>query len=220
MTIETLINLTIPFLKPSDSVRLATELFAENKVSNLPLVNEDHFLGFITEDSILDLAPTKKINSVTTNHIEAVANLDMHYFEVLRLMSYFEIDLIAVNDSNGLFLGVISKTKIADYFSKLGFASAPGGVLVLSVMNANYSVAEISRIVESNDMKILCLYVENNPEDGFESYVTIKLNKTDLSRLIASFERFDYKIEADFHESTFQPIESERLEMLMRYLNV
>ncbi|MFN0047978.1 MAG: CBS domain-containing protein [Cytophagales bacterium] len=220
MTNETLINLTIPFLKPSDNARLAKEFFIENRLALLPIVEEKHFLGYISEESLLDIAPSKKINSIILSHSEAFIGAEMHYFEAMKLMNLYNLDLVAVVDADDSFRGSILKSDIASYISKLGFTNAPGGILVLSVMNASYSVSEISRIVESNDMKILCFYVEDNPEDGFESYITIKLNKTDLTRLIASFERFDYKIEADFHETSFQPIETERLDMLMRYLSV
>ncbi len=220
MTNETLINLTIPFLKPSDNVRLATDLLIENKLYLLPIVDEKLFLGYISEDSLLDISHNKKIGSLIPEKPNAFVKAEMHYFEALRQMNLHDTDIIAVQDSEERFLGSILKADISTYFSNLGFVNAPGGILVLSVMNNSYSVAEISRIVESNDLKILCFYIEDNPEDGFESFITLKLNRIDLTRLIASFDRFGYKIEADFHESAFQPIESERLDMLMRYLNV
>ncbi len=220
MTNDTIINLTIPFLKPSDNARLATELLIENKVTALPVVEDKHFLGYITESLLLDVAATKKISTLFPEKPNAFVDSQSHYFEALRFMHLHNTDIIAVLNRSEEFLGTITKADIATYFSKLGFTNAPGGILVLSVQNASYSIAEIGRIVESNDMKILCFYVENNTDDGFESFITLKLNKTDLTRLIASFERFGYQIEADFHESTFQSIDTERLDMLMRYLNV
>jgi len=220
MTNETLINLNIPFLKPSDTVRLAADLFVEYKLSLLPVVEKATFLGYISEESLLEIAHNRKLGSLIPAKLEAFAAADGHYFEVLRLMNQYDTDLIAVIDGDENFIGSIVKAEIAGYFSNLGFINAPGGILVLSIANSSYSVTEISRIVESNDMRILSFYIEDNPEDGFESFITLKLNRTDLTRLIASLERFGYKIEADFHESAFQPIETERLDMLMRYLNV
>lgn len=220
MTNETLINLTIPFLKLSDNVRLTSDLLAEFNLTQLPVVNEQKFMGYLGEDEIADIDPSATIQDLLLNNTDATVLGKMHYFDALKLMNNYGLDLVAVIEENQNFLGSILKIDIATYISKLGFANSPGGILVISVINTGYSLAEISRIVESNDMKILCLYIDDNPEDGFESFITIKVNKVDLSRLIASLERFGYKIEADFHESSFQPIEAERLDMLMRYLNV
>lgn len=220
MTNETLINLTIPFLKPSDNVRLALELFNEYKVSSLPVVDGGRFIGYLSEDILIDESGNKKISQLFLNNEHVVAHSDLHYFESLKQMQIHGLECIAIIDSDENFKGVVTLKDIALYISNMGFVASPGGILVLSVINANYSITEISRIVESNDMKILCFYIEDNKEDGFESFITLKLNKTDLSRLIASFERFGYKIEADYHESVFQPIETERLDMLMKYLSI
>ena len=48
----------------------------------------------------------------------------------------------------------------------------------------------------------------------------VKINKTDLSHITATLERFGYKIIARFHETKHTATEQERLDILMKYLEM
>lgn len=220
MTAESIVNLTIPFLKLTDTVKTALDLFNLHKLTYLPVVEDKSFLGLISDIELLEEAGNRKINTFTLIKIDAFVHEGQHILEIFRLMNLHETSLISVLNSSSEYIGCISHADIVNYLSTLSYIKAPGGIIVLSVDHNQYSLAEISRIVESNDMKILGAYVTDNPENGFETFVTIKINKTDLTRLIASFERYSYKIVADFHESAFQNYDAERLELLFKYLNI
>jgi seryl-tRNA(Sec) selenium transferase len=84
----------------------------------------------------------------------------------------------------------------------------------------NYSLAEISRHVESNDIKILSAFVVEDEQDSSMIKLTLKFNKTDLSRLVATFERYNYKIIAKFQETELLSNDKERLDMLLKYLSI
>ena len=174
----------------------------------------------LSDIELLEETGNKKINAFTLVKTDAFVHEGQHILEVFRLMNIHETSIIGVLNSSNEYIGCVSHGDVVTYLSTLGYIKAPGGIIVLSVDQNQYSLAEISRIVESNDMKILGSYVTDNPENGFETFVTIKINKTDLTRLIASFERYSYKIVADFHESAFQSYDAERLELLFKYLNI
>jgi acetoin utilization protein AcuB len=60
-----------------------------------------------------------------------------------------------------------------------------------------------------------------DPLDKGKIKLTLKINQEDLSRVIATLERFNYRIIARYQESRTDPNnEKERLDMLMRYLNI
>jgi hypothetical protein len=184
------------------------------------VVVKDQYLGMISEDLLLDAKSTSLIESLNLEKSEAFIDENQHFFEVLRVMNLYSTATIAVLNSANEFMGCVLLADIAQYFSNLGFVNAPGGILVLNISQNNYSLSQIARIIESDDIKVLALFFADNPENGLESFLTIKTNKTDLTRLIASLERFGYNIEAEFHESVFQNYEVERLEMLFKYLNI
>jgi hypothetical protein len=81
-------------------------------------------------------------------------------------------------------------------------------------------MAEISRLIEADDAKILGSYLSQDYKDPNYVYVTLKINKEDLSTVIATLERFNYKIIAKFHESINIGTERERLDNLLNFLNI
>ncbi len=116
--------------------------------------------------------------------------------------------------------GVISITDLAQKFADLVAVKEPGGVIVLELNPIDYSLAQIAQIVEGNDAKILSLYVSKSP-DSNELNVTLKLNRVDLSPIIQTFVRYDYNIKSVFmDDSVLKHMYDDRLELLMKYLNI
>ena len=80
-------------------------------------------------------------------------------------------------------------------------------------------MAEISRIVESENALILSSFVSSAP-DSPQVEVTLKINRENLQAVIATFVRFKYQIKASFNETAYQESLKERYDALMSYLNV
>ena len=97
--------------------------------------------------------------------------------------------------------------------------SNPGGILVLELNANDFSMVEISRIIEENEAKILSLYV-TSPADSTRLELTLKLNRIDIQTVIKAFQRYDYTIKASFFESDYFDDLRERYDLLMTYLNV
>ena len=92
-----------------------------------------------------------------------------------------------------------------------------GGIIVLSMSQIDYSLAEVSRLVESNNAKILAMFVEADEKNPFYLQLTIKINQMDISRVVATFERFGYKIIEKFATITLADVDYSRLDMLLKY---
>ena len=124
-----------------------------------------------------------------------------------------------VNDRNH-YLGVITLPTLAGYFARITSVDNPGGVIVLEVNEKDYSLSEIARIVESNDAKVLSLYLHSIP-DSTKLAITLKLNRIDLGPVLQTFTRYNYIVMASFSD---QDLYSEglkdRFDSLMNYLNI
>jgi hypothetical protein len=131
-----------------------------------------------------------------------------------------KLQLVAVVDNNKKFAGVISVHDTSSAMAQMFASQGAGGIIVLSMTERNYSLAEISRHVESNDIKILSAFVVEDEQDPSMIKVTLKFNKSDLSRLVATFERYNYKIIAKFQETELLSNDKERLDMLLKYLSI
>ncbi len=96
----------------------------------------------------------------------------------------------------------------------------PGGIIVLGLIESDYSLTQIAQIIEGNNVKVLSLYI-TSPKDSTKMELTIKVNTEDLASVIRTFERYNYEVKTwvttnDSMDSFY----SERLDLLMKYLNI
>ena len=100
-----------------------------------------------------------------------------------------------------------------------GSIKESGGIIVLEVSSVDYSLAQISQIVESNNARILSSYIMSSP-DSTKIEVTLKINQLELSRIIRTFERYDYLVKETFQKDASDNDIQIRFDSLMNYLNI
>lgn len=216
-----LINQMIPPLKLTDPVSKAIQWMEELRVRQLPVIHQDTYQGLVLEDTIYQLNNQQAlVSDLDLQFKDVYIRHTQHFYEILRLASLHQLRVIAVIGEEQNFLGAVT---VSD--TLLGFANSlsmrdPGGILVLLLDYRDYSLAEISRLVESNDAKILNTNVSTDKDETDKLRITLKINKTDLSRIVATFERFNYRIVAKFQPSDFQEMDKERLDLLFKYLYI
>jgi acetoin utilization protein AcuB len=220
MIAKNLINEDIPPLKIEDSAERALHWMEEFHVSHLAVVKGKQFMGMISENDLYDLdEPDAPIGTHKLTLIKPVIHADQHVYDVLRLMAELSLDVIAVTDEDGNFVGSVTLPRLAEKLSSLAAVREPGGILVLEVNNVDYSLAQISQIIEGNDAKILSCYVSALP-DSNKVEVTLKINKEDLSRILQTFNRYNYVVRATFHQSSYAEDMQERYDEFMNYINM
>jgi CBS domain-containing protein len=222
MTAEELINQMIPPLKGRDKGQQALNWMEEFRVTQLAVVEDDlSYKGLISENTLLESGDlTKTIIEYKLESADKFAVPSMHFYDVIKLAIKNNMQVVAVVDQNNKFLGVISVNDTSAAIAQMFASQGPGGILVLSMKENQYSLAEISRLVESNDARIISSFIINDDLDHSKIKVTLKLNKTDLSRVIATLERYDYRIIAQFQETELISNDKERLDLLLKYLNI
>lgn len=215
-----LISDEIPPIKTSDSGSLALQYMEDFKLKELPIVNNSIFLGLITEDDIYDLAdPETPIGNHSLSLDKGFVYQHEHVFEIIGRMAAKKLSVIPVLDDKNNYLGVISQETIIDRISILGAVKDPGGILQLEMNVNDYSLSEISRIVESNGAKILSSYIYAH-EDSTKMDVTIKINKTNLGPIIQTFERYNYTLVGTFHKDEADDDLKKRYDAFLHYLNM
>lgn len=221
MIARELINHMIPPLKKGDSAKKATAWMEELRVNQLPVIEDGQYRGLISEDVILeDNDDSKSVSQYKLLGEECFVFENQHFYDVLKIVSDHGVQLVAVLEEDQTFLGVISIKDTVTAFAQSAAVQSPGGILILSLKQIDYSLAEISRLVESNDAKILSCIVNNDIFDANMIKLTLKINKTDLTTIIATLERFEYNIIAKFEESPMETSEKERLDILFKYLDI
>ena len=221
MIAEELINPMVPPLKLSDTAEKAILWMEELKVNQLPVVDGRRFLGLITEEDILESNDLDKaISSFRLKGENCYIHERQHLFDIIRVSREHDSELVAILSDEEEFLGVSSYQETLKAFANTLTIQNEGGILVLTIQYLDYSLAEIARLVESDGVKIYGSYVSPHQSDSQRLLLTLKLNKEDLSSVIATLERFGYQIIAKFHSSRFADSNRERLDNLLKYLNI
>jgi CBS domain containing-hemolysin-like protein len=203
---------------------LLDELFTEDfpdGVQYVPVLKGTQFLGFFPiENLILDKEIYETVSDCDLMVSNQFVGKSQHIFEAIPLFKKSGIPVLPVINEENQFEGVLTLESVFELFSgSLAFQS-DGGLIVLSVTSNSYSLSEISRLVESNQAKILFVLVESDPLQPIDLLVHIKVNQLDLSRVVATLERFDYKVVEVHHKSESTSVDLERLDQLMKYLGI
>jgi acetoin utilization protein AcuB len=221
MQAKDLINDLILPLRTSDTGAIALSWMDEMKVSHLPIVNNEAFLGLISEKEIYDMNNfDEPLGNYQLTLNKPFVQYGQHLFDVIRVVHSMQLSLIPVLNDNEDYLGCITQSRLLDEMAEVGSLKQPGGIIVLQLNEIDYSMFEISRLVESNDAKILSC-CSRTFSDSTRMEVTLKLNKIDISAVIQTFTRFDYQIIASYSdENNYDEMLRDRFDMLMNYLNI
>lgn len=216
-----IISNVVPILKRTDSCLQALNWMEIFRVSHLPLVDGDTYLGLVADELIYAHGDLNDRVEVLNVPVEGTfVYEDYHIFDVIRLASSRLLSVIPVLSHEGNFVGSIVLTDILHKLDKLLCVNEPGGIIVLEMNSLDYSLAEIARIVEYNEAKIWSSCV-NGQEDSRSLQLTIKVNVADINSLLDAFIRYGYTIKNSFVAGEEeQDSLKERYGLLMKYLSV
>jgi CBS domain-containing protein len=221
MISEDLINHMVPPLKGTDDAHKAIVWMEEFRCHQLPVVAEGILLGFISEEIILEANDIeKKVKDFDLIGRNCTVQLDSHFYDILRVASEHRLQLVAVLNPDQTYFGVITVQDTLSSFAQTAAVQMPGGILVLSMRFVDYSLSEISRLIEENHAKILSSIIKEDPIEQEMIRLTLKINQLDLSRIVATLERFNYKVIGRYQESKPSGDEKDRIDMLLRYLDI
>jgi predicted transcriptional regulator len=220
MIAKEFISSLVPPIKLSDTGEKALSWMADFHIRHLPVVSEGGYVGVISEDDIFDFShPELTINEHPISKEHTSVNEYEHIYEIVKTAVQFQLSVIPVIDDNERLLGVITLESLLAHFAQSASLTEPGSILVLEVGRGNYSLAEIARLAEYEQATILSSSILSHP-DSMNLEVTLKFNSREVSRLVATYERFNYRVKASYQESDYAEDLQERYDGLMSYLNV
>ncbi|HBH22996.1 MAG TPA: cbs domain containing protein [Cytophagales bacterium] len=221
MIAEALINQMIPALKYSDKAEKAIIWMEELKTNMLPVVHEKQFRGLITEDSILESNDLNaRIEEFQLIGENCYVTISQHLFDIIKTAQEQGSELVAVVEDDGEFLGVSSYEDTIMAFANTATIQAEGGIIVLSLTYKDYSLTDISRIIESNNAKIMGLYVSQHPSENEKVLITLKLNTSEMVSIIASLQQYKFEVVARFNEFADDDDDKNRIEHLLRFIDM
>lgn len=219
MLASQILHTGFPSLHLTDRVSLALQLMDEYDVQHLPVLSEEHFVGLIAKSDLLDVDEDQTIATIQDQFANLSIKGEAHFLVALKMAAEREISLVPVINELSELLGVITLSNLIQQLSRFVGNEEKGGVIVLEISKRNYSFGEISRLVETNDALITQCNTFTEPETGL-IIITLKVNKVEISAIVATFQRYDYAVRYYFGEESYTNELKDNYNHLLAYLNV
>jgi len=213
-----LISDEVPTLDGTDNAIFAMQLLDEYKMTHLPVVSGGDFLGLISDSAVLEIEnPEEPLNNSSKYLQQLFVRGDQHAYDIVKVAAQFKLSAVPILNEEHHYMGVVSIYSLIRELANLAAMKEPGGIVVLEINRTDYSLSEVAQIVESNDASILSANLTSRP-DSTNIELTLKINRDNMDGIIQTFNRYDYKISASYHQSSYDDMLQDRYEELMRYL--
>jgi acetoin utilization protein AcuB len=220
MLLKQLIALDVPVAAPSDNIDYIHSLFFASQLHQIPIVENDMYLGLIDakEFQSIDDAP-EEMEPQLYQHFRPAIAISAHPFEALRLLHQYDLSILPVITEQNEYVGSLTKDGLLHYIVENINIDVNGGIVVLEMEPRNYSLAQMARICESEQVLVLGVQAKTNLQTA-KLEVTIKTNRVDLAAVVQAFERFDYTVLGTYGDQKMEDDVVDRYNQFMHYLNI
>lgn len=220
MSVQKIIDYEVPSILPEDTGDTAMRIMQEHNLKQIPVVANKQYMALIKEDDMLDWQnPDQAVSSSHYMRYSPAVKADSHAYEALSISYNQNITIVPVVDNDNNYLGAITLETLMNYVAENSSLDSPGGVMVLEVNPLDYSLVEVARIAESEEVSILSTHLSNN-RSANKMELTIKTNRRNLEGLAATYERFGYTVKEVYGESSNKDDMMDRYNLLMAYINM
>ncbi len=201
-----------------ETISTVQDFFDELPFSHFPVVEEGIYIGSIASEDIETFDSFKKVLDYKYSLEGFFARENMIWLDVLEVFAKNHSNLVPVLNDKNNYLGYYEIRDILNFFHETPFLKESGGILVVKKNTLGYSIGEITQIIESNNGKILGLFVSE--ADSYNTQVTIKISLGVMNEIIQSFRRYNYEIISEHYEDNYINTLKERSDYLDKYLNI
>lgn len=218
MLTRDLISDSIPYLHLEDKVYHALQLMNDYHVAHLPVVEENKYLGIISEEQLLHSDDDHMLRQLVLSDGGTAVQANDHFLKAIQIAVQNKLSIVPVLLEKQM-LGIVTYNDLLRNASDFMSLNDPGGLIVLELEGKDYSFQAISRIVESNDAQITQLNTYTEVESGIMQ-VTIRISKMEISDIISTFQRYEYNVKYYFGEEFYENELRTNYDNLMNYLKI
>ncbi|MEO9023114.1 MAG: CBS domain-containing protein [Ginsengibacter sp.] len=220
MTTLQLCDNSFPSLQLQDTAEKALQVMNDCRVSYLPVVSEDKFLGLVNEADLEEEENKQTtLESFQNDLIPASVNAGFHFLKAAYIFNLYQTGMVPVVGENNELLGTISPTALINALGTFCGSPGNGALVVLEIERTRFTISEINSIVESDGATLLHLNVSSLPDPHLLE-VTLQINKKEISTIIATFERYEYSVSYYSGEELFENEINTNYHNLMNYLDI
>ena len=208
-----------PMLHLEDKVSFALQCMEDYDVFQLPLVKEDYYIGLVNKEDVLDLDENQTMAALADQLSRVALPHSAHFTASLNLFAKHQLSLLPILNEHQECVGVIPQKNLNEQLAQFLGVDLPGAIIVVSISPYQYSLAELSRLVETNNAQIIQLNTHFEEANG-ALVITFKLNKEEASAIIATLQRYNYQVLHYFGNTPLHNDIQDHYQHLMNYLDV
>lgn len=201
-----------------ETIAVVQGFFDELTFSHFPVVEKEIYIGSIASEEIETFDSAKKVIDYRYTLERFFARTTMVWLDVLEVFAKNNTDLVPVLNEDNKYVGYYELGAIMKFFNETPFLREPGRIIVVKKRVMDYSISQITQIVESNNGKLLGLFVSAADIENIE--VTLKINVGPINEIIQTFRRYDYEIISEHQEDNYINTLKERSDYFDKYLNI
>ncbi len=146
MLTRQLISNTIPYLHKGDKVYQALQLMNDYHVSHLPVVEEEKYLGIISEEQLLHSDDENSLGELPISDGGTMVQANDHFLKAVQVAVLKNQSIVPVVEENQM-VGIVTYNDLLRNTSDFMSLGQPGALIVLEMEPKAYSFTEINRIV-------------------------------------------------------------------------
>lgn len=201
-----------------ETILAAQDFFMDVSFSHFPVLEDGIYLGSIVAEDIETFDTDKKISNYKYTLEPFFVRSSMNWLDVLEVFGKNHTDIVPVLDENNNYLGYYELTDSMRFLNETPFIKEAGGIIIVKKALVDYSMSQVSQIVESNNGKLLGLFVSKSDNDTIE--ITIKVTLGVMNDIIQTFRRYNYEIISEHNDDNYINTLKERSDYLDKYLNI
>jgi CBS domain len=201
-----------------ETISATQEFFDECPFSHFPVLEEGIYIGSIASEDLETFDSFKKVFDYRYSLEGFFARENMIWLDVLEVFAKNHSNLVPVLNEKNQYLGYYEISDILNFFHETPFLQESGAILVIQKKTLGYAIGEITQIIESNNGRILGLFI--SASDTENTQVTVKISSGVMNEIIQSFRRYDYEIISEHFEDNYINTLKERSDYLDKYLNI
>ena len=201
-----------------ETIAVVQEFLDKFTFSHFPIVEEEIYIGSIVSEYLETFDSNKKILDYRYTLESFFATTDMIWLDVLSVFAKNHTNLVPVLDEKNKYVGYYDISDIMGYFNETPFLADSGQIIIIKKGILDYSISQIVQIIESNNGKLLGLFVSENDSNTIQ--ITIKVSVGSMNEIIQTFRRYNYDIISEHKEDNYISTLKERSDYLDKYLNI
>jgi Mg/Co/Ni transporter MgtE len=201
-----------------ETVAEVQDFFSEVTFSHFPILENGVYIGCVSSEDTATFDLQKKLSDYRYSYEGFFVRSSMIWLDVLEVFARNNSNIVPILDDNNKYVGYYEITDVIKFLNGTPFLKEVGGIIIVEKNILDYSMSQITQIVESNNGKLLGIFVSEATLDKIQ--ITIKTTLGSMNEIIQSFRRYNYEIVSEHNEDDYLNVLKERSEYLNKYLNI